>query len=342
MLMECCGDRPVTAYERKDLAAFYDLLRGLPKLYAKSAVWKDMALRDIVEATKSEQHVRLSMRTIKRHFSALGVLFDRLRRRGEYAGDNPAHGFQFPDKRRARDKRDMWTDALIAQLFATPVWTGCLSKRNRTRPGDVIVKDDKYWLPLLGAYHGNRLEEFAQLRRSDVRQSDGIWYLDINDDDGKQVKNQQSKRRVPLHPELQRLGFLEYVFEAAREPQERVFPQLDPGGADQKLGHSFSKWFSRYRRDVGIYQPGLDYHSFRGAVATKLASADVSLEVRNDLLGHEGSSVDERHYQKGSSLKQLADAIAKVSWPELKLPSGPQSDASADIEPQAAPGLNPR
>jgi uncharacterized protein DUF6538 len=29
MFIECCGDQPVTAYERKDLAAFYDTLRGL-------------------------------------------------------------------------------------------------------------------------------------------------------------------------------------------------------------------------------------------------------------------------------------------------------------------------
>ena len=106
--------------------------------------------------------------------------------------------------------------------------------------GSLIIRDDKYWLPLLGLYHGNRLEEFAQLHRSDVRCEDGIWYMDINDDDQKQLKNDQSKRRVPVHPFVQELGFLEYVNSVATEPKGRIFPQLRPGGPDKKLGYFFT------------------------------------------------------------------------------------------------------
>jgi integrase len=71
--------------------------------------------------------------------------------------------------------------------------------------------------------------------------------------------------------------------------------------------------------DIVLYQKGLDYHSFRAGVATRLAAAGVSLEIRNELLGHEGSSVDERSYQKGFPLELLAAAIARVSWPELSI-----------------------
>jgi len=51
------------------------------------------------------------------------------------------------------------------------------------------------------------------------------------------------------------------------------------------------------QKDVGLYEKGLDYHSFRGGVTTKLTAANVSLDVRNELLGHEGASVDERVYR---------------------------------------------
>jgi hypothetical protein len=44
---------------------------------------------------------------------------------------------------------------------------------------------------------------------------------------------------------------------------------------------------------------GLDYHSFRAGVTTKLATAGVPLEVCNELLGHEGKTVDEQAYLKG-------------------------------------------
>ena len=125
------------------------------------------------------------------------------------------------------------------------------------------------------------------------------------------------KRRVPLHPTLERLGFLKYVEDIPPTAADRLFPQLKPGGPDEKLGFFFTKWWSRYRRDIGVYETGLDYHSFRAGVATKLAEANVSLEIRNELLGHEGSSIDERNYQKGFPLKLLADAISRVSWPEV-------------------------
>lgn len=138
-------------------------------------------------------------------------------------------------------------------------------------------------------YHGNRLEEFAQLLRSDVRREEDIWFIDINDEGQKQVKNEQSKRRVPIHPELLRLGFIDYVESTAPNPDDHVFPLLRPGGPDNKLGYYFSKWWTRYRKDIGVYMKGVDYHSFRATVATKLAEADVSLEVRNELLGHEGN-----------------------------------------------------
>jgi hypothetical protein len=105
-------------------------------------------------------------------------------------------------------------------------------------------------LPILGIYHNNRLEEFAQLHRADVRCEDGIHYLDINDEGSKQVKNEQSKRRVPIHRAVQHMGFLQYVEQIAPNPGDPIFPQLVPGGSDRKLGHHFTKWWTNYRKAI--------------------------------------------------------------------------------------------
>lgn len=334
MFEECCGDKPVAAYTKTDLTKFYDLLRALPQLYSKSKEWANLTLEQITEQTKGQDIPRLTMRTIKRHFSALGVFFTHLKRRGEYVGENPAYGFEFPTKGRARHGRDMWEGEPLSRLFNSPVWTGCLSKDRRSRPGSLIIRDDKYWLPLLGLYHGNRLEEFAQLHRSDVRCEDGIWYMDINAEGEKQLKNEQSKRRVPVHPFIQELGFLQYVASIAPEPTERIFPQLRPGGPDKKFGYFFTKWWTQYRKDVGVYQKKLDYHSFRGGVTTKLSAANISLDVRNELLGHEGQSIDQQNYLKGLPLRMLADAIACVEWPEVKIS---RSDATQELKGSSPP-----
>ncbi|HEV2679348.1 MAG TPA: site-specific integrase [Rhodanobacter sp.] len=316
ILMEVCGDLPVTAYRRSELAKTLDLFRGLPADYAKAKRWKGLPLAELVAKTKPEEP-RLAVKTLKRHFAALGSLFKHLIERGEYEGANPAHGFSFPEKMRAKMKRQMWDGERLRKLFASPVWTGCKTPRQRSTPGSLIIKDEKYWLPLLGLYHGNRLEEFAQLIGSDVRLDDDIWFLDINDDESKQIKNEQSKRRVPIHPTLLALGFLDYVQSIAPTPSDQLFPKLTPGGADGKRGHSFSKWWTRYRREIGVYEAGLDYHSFRHGVTTKLFAAEVAEVFVDELTGHEGKGTSRAVYTKEMPLRKLFDAICRVEWPEV-------------------------
>jgi len=316
ILLEVCGDMPVTAYGRPELARMLDLLRGLPADYGKAKRWRGMPLFDVVQQARDEES-RLAVKTLKRHFAALGGLFKYLIERGEYLGQNPAHNFSFPEKVRAKSKRQMWDGERLRLLFTSPVWTGCKTNAQRSTAGALLIKDEKYWLPLMGLYHGNRLEEFAQLLRSDVRSDEDILYFDINDEGLKQIKNQQSKRRVPIHPALLAMGFMAYAESVAPSPGDRLFPKLKPGGADNKLGHSFSKWWTRYRREVGVYEPGLDYHSFRHGVTTKLYAAEVSDVFVDELTGHEGQGTSRAVYTKEMPLTKLYDAICKVDWPEL-------------------------
>jgi len=259
------------------------------------------------------------MKTVKRHFSALGRLFDYLRRRGDVTGANPAHGFEFPIKGRANSKRQMWDGDRLTRLFSSPVWTGCQSASRRSQPGKLIIRDEKYWLPILGLYHGNRLEEFAQLRREDVRCDSGIWFFDINGNGERQIKNEQSRRRV--HPAVMALGFLDYVKQTAPAPSDLVFPQLQPGGPDNKLGFYFTKWWSRYRKEIGLYEKGLDYHSFRHGVTTKMYAAGVSEAVVDELTGHEGQGTSRTVYKKEMPLPVLHAAISTIEWPEVSLTS---------------------
>ncbi|PAV24455.1 hypothetical protein CF392_16170, partial [Tamilnaduibacter salinus] len=59
------------------------------------------------------------------------------------------------------------------------------------------------WLPLVLYYTGARREEIAGMNARDVRQIQGQWIFDIRPD-GKDrtVKNEQSIRAVPIHPDL--------------------------------------------------------------------------------------------------------------------------------------------
>ena len=278
-----------------------------------------MKPQEIVEVSKGMSIERLKMKTVKRHISALSRLFSHLKNQGAYEGDNPASGFEFPDKRRDNEKRQMWEGDKLTKLFASPVWTGCFSAHRRSRPGAQIIKDERYWLPVLGLYHDNRLEEFAQLRLSDFRNENGITYFAIHDEGDRQIKNPQSARRVPLHPDVKALGFLDYVATLSNAQEGLVFPKLRPGGSDKKLGYYFTKWWTSYRQSVGVYEEVLDYQSFRHGVITKLYGADVSEATIRELVGHEGVGTAQKVYKKPSGIETLYNAISKVQWLEVAL-----------------------
>ena len=317
MFVEVCGDLPVETYTRRHLGEFYDTLLALPTLYSKDKRWRGLSLREVVDEARADGTIkRLTVKTAARHFSALGGFFTYAKRHGVIDGENPAHGFEFPRQGRANSKRQMWEGTPLRKLFQSPVWTGCHPVM-RSQPGPQIIRDDKFWLPLLGLYHGNRLEEFAQLRREDVKRDGSIWYLDIHGDDGRQIKNDQSARRVPIHPAIEGMGFLDYVTDTAPRPADMVFPLLRPGGPDRKVGYYFTKWWTNYRRAVGVYEPGLDYHSFRHGVTTKLFAARTPRDIIDELTGHEGEGTSQRVYKHDTPLPLLLAEISKVEWPEL-------------------------
>lgn len=159
----------------------------------------------------------------------------------------------------------------------------------------------------------------CQLHVEDIRQDEEIWFIDINDRPPRKLKNATAVRRVPIHSELIRLGFLAHVDKHRRIRQQRVFPGLEPGGADARLGHAFTKWFTRYRRDVGVYRIGLDFHSFRHTATTLMHQADVAPAVIDHVTGH-ATPGETARYTKRSSLVQLQEAIEAIAI-GIELPS---------------------
>lgn len=314
MFIEICGDKALDAYDRRDFARFYDMLTSLPKYYGKAKHWRRMKLMEIIESNRDVGEGLLSMTTVKRHFAALTSLFNKAIERGAIVSNNQAAGFKFPNQ---AEERKAWKEAQLHQLFQSPVWTGCKSARHRSERGEEIVYDSKYWLPILGLYHGNRLEEFAQLRREDVNQTKNIWVFEVTSEDGRKLKNRQSTRFIPVHPKLIELGFLNYVEEACAHQSDFVFPDLAHDDPSKKLGTSFSKWFTRYRKAIGMYEPLLDYHSFRHTFTTAAYSVNASDAIVDALTGHNGKGTSREVYLKQLNVPSLFKIVRKIEWPGL-------------------------
>ena len=64
-------------------------------------------------------------------------------------------------------------------------------------------KPERYWVTLLSAYSGARLNEICQLNVDDISKTDGIWPTNSNGDSADKSTNTKSENRViPLHPKL--------------------------------------------------------------------------------------------------------------------------------------------
>jgi integrase len=310
LFRERFGDKPLAAYDRLDASTFKAMLSDLPADYGKAAQYRGMTAEAIVAATKEQEVERLSSRTIQRHFASLATLWEATIEQRQ-ATTNPFKGWKFPAAKRARDQREHWTREQLAGLLATPLWTGCQSESRRSKPGAVILRDEKYWLPLIALFSGMRQEEICQLRLVDVRTEESVWVFDINSKDGQQLKNANAVRLVPIHDELIRLGVLAHADKLRATSETMLFPNLKPGGADDRLGHNYSKWFSRYRQDVGQFVPGRDFHSFRHSATTFLRRASVDEPTIDELTGH--ATVGETaRYSKGLTVANLSEAINRI------------------------------
>ncbi|MCJ2031337.1 site-specific integrase [Methylobacterium sp. J-043] len=315
LFVDVCGDRPLSAYSRKDAGRFRERIERLPNDYGKHPRYRDLTVEEILAASNALPTVNraplITQKTVKRHFSALSALWTAAVAKDEAAA-NIFAGFRFANSRKASEQRDMWERAELARLFATPIWMGCTSAARRTTPGSLILRDEKFWLPLIAVFSGMRQEEICQLHVEDIRQDEDVWFIDINDRPPRKVKNATAVRRVPIHSELIRLGFLAHVEKHRRIKQQRIFPGLEPGGADARLGHAFTKWFTRYRRDVGVYRVGLDFHSFRHTATTLMHQAGVVPAVIDHVTGH-ATAGETARYTKRSTLPQLQTAIETIA-----------------------------
>lgn len=256
----------------------------------------------------------------------INTYFDRLKSVLEYAVDadyiskNPARKITVKDTRSDKAKRDAFAVEQLQKMFHAPLYAGCVDDENGSfKTGTNRPRRHRFWIPLIALWSGLRLEEICQLYVDDIGIINGIHVIRTRlDEEGeKRIKTESSERIVPIHPELEKLGFLEYVAKVKSQNHKRLFPDIERG-ANGKLGHNFSKWFRRFQRSLGIKDKKLVFHSFRHTLAVALENAEVEESIANALCGWKGKSMYER-YGKGRTVENLYSHLKKVAYPGLDL-----------------------
>jgi integrase len=237
---------------------------------------------------------------------------------------NVGDGVTVTDKARgpAKASRPPMSVSTLNRLFASKVYTEGF--RPVQGAGEAV-----YWLPLLGLYQGARIEELAQIAPTDVyqeayREASGkeatAWVLRITDQgEGQGVKNTGSVRRVPIHPELIRLGFIEYCQQ--QHGQLRIFPLLrkDKDGREAPI---WSKWWHRdYFRRYCKPDPKEVFHSLRHLFKDVCRENDIDTKIADYLQGHTDSTASGSYGSQYYPLRPLVAAMRKFEIHGVHLPS---------------------
>lgn len=221
-----------------------------------------------------------------------------------------------------KDKKLPFSDDQLTLIFSQPIYVGCKDdKLGFAKPGPNVPRRGRFWVPLIGLFSGMRESEICQLKVSDVKNTDaGILYFNVSVDDLDQsVKTESGFRSVPVHDELLKCGFAEYVEEARKSKAKRLFPEL-PTGSTGYPGDPFSKWFNDgFLRKAGAKTDKTSFHSFRHRYRDALRDALVSDEIADALGGWKTAKSTGGVYGSGYSVKVLSEHMQKIEYPNLDL-----------------------
>ncbi len=309
--IELHGDMPVTKITRRHVVVFKEAMLQFPA--RPSGPLAKMTVPQILEAVSKDTAIpRLAQTTV--NDKALGAISAVLGFAVSNAmiESNPASLVKVAMGEVQKDGRLSYALEHLNTIFRFPIFVG------KDRPiggGGEAAK----WLPLLALFTGARLEELGQCTVSDCKEEAGIPFLDLTVvEDGKKRKRNSARRRVPIHPELVRLGFLAYVKDRRKAGDKRLFPHLK--SERSHITSAWSQWWGRYARKHGITDKRLVFHSFRHSFKDAGRAALLSVPILHALQGHSsGGGEGDNYGSEGYPLSVLANELAKLQYIGLDL-----------------------
>jgi integrase len=320
--IELHGDLDVVQINRGHVREFRDAAQLVPT--GRSGKLLKATLPQLAEHSRAHPDApRIKAATVNKWLNCLGAVLNWSRKNGLIPDDlpwsDPVKGMRLTEE---RSNRQPWELEELKALFASPIYL----KGERPLGGK---GEASFWLPLLAIFSGARLNELAPMCVDDVKTdaASGVRFITVIEDKeaGRSVKTDSSVRAVPIHPELVRIGFLDFVDHVRHSggASARLFPKLTPGPKGG-FGEAFSKWFGRYKRGLGIDNPTSVFHSFRHGFKDALRAARVNEDVNDALTGHSGGNSVARGYGWKDMVRRfgfptLYAAVEKVRYDGLDL-----------------------
>ena len=308
--------------DQQRVGKFVDFMRSeVYKHYGKSPKDEHRTIAELrADASARDAKNRgIGGDTLNRHLTFLGQIFRHAAARGVTSLEKidlvklRSKG----KKKRARDERAKLPIEKAEAIFRTPPFNNCAAWDRLAESGPDALRQifhcALYFVPILIYYTGCRREELCGLTVDDVVLDNGpIPYIHIAKNKRRRIKNPQSQRNVPLHPEVLRLKFAEYVRAIRSLGYELLFPDLYSPSSRSPLGDRFYKEFKPILTFAGVTEEGLGSHAVRHLFGAQLKKKSVVEEDRADLLGHGGKSETSERYCEPHEIAPLYEFVQKL------------------------------
>ncbi|WP_432724203.1 site-specific integrase [Jeongeupia wiesaeckerbachi] len=341
-LVPMLGGRPMGSIRQRDIADLLRKVQTLPTGWSY-LVEKGQPLSELFGQPGEE---RISPATYSRKYKTnIKHFFDTIKcDKSEWCQHTFDFGIKYTGSREAGAKKQRPMKlAELKQLF---------EGQEAQRFAQDVRFAPNYWLQLVGLFTGARINEVCQLNPLvDIHEEDGVWIFHVTEDSEaaedikKSVKNTPSQRKVPIHRELIRLVFLQYVKWLQRHNIKQLFPRW--AAKNGRAGEAAGDWFCDHIRNLGLRDetPGkclLGFHAFRHTLIRFARESDIQKGRLVQIVGH-AEEDDHDGYGDGVSLPVLEEELAKLRYEGLELVEQTHDyskapDFTATDKPRRKPG----
>lgn len=298
-------------------AELVGLLRSVSPSYGKSPKDGERSTDELraIGAELPPDRRGIAGETLNRHLTFLGQLITYLRAQGLQLDSGIDLSLLRARRRnRARNQRAALTGTDVAAIFRLPCFTGCKSWHEPLQPGPEVFHRALYFAIIMLHYTGARREEICGLQVEDVSEMGGLSYIAVRPNGTRRLKNFQSVRLIALHPEVIRLGFLDYVSSIRALNYRLVFPDLHSPNNRAPLG---DRLYDEFIQGLKVAVPDASkrkkvLHSFRHSFGNHLKQAKVHTEIRADILGHAGAGETDERYCDPIALEVMLEQLTKL------------------------------
>jgi len=317
--IEIVGNIPVSTLSKDSIRTYISTQIKLPPSRRKNPKYREMSIVEVMKLKGVKPQSRIN---VNKFLTRLTTFMNFGVSQG-YIKENYILGMKIPiPKTEGRKKREPFSPEDLVKILSPKSYldyTIDFGKTTKSRKPNVVkYQNSFYWAFLIGIFSGMRTNETAQLRIEDIIKKENVWMISIDETEGKSVKTTSSIRKVPVHPTLISLGFIDYVKIIKSKGVDRVFPELTKqrDGYSTKISQHYNE---KFLPSVGVWKKQVKVlYSTRHTFINRCYNKGVDRDIIKSIVGHEPDFTMDVYGGNPFTPKQLYQGISKVSYSNIK------------------------